>query len=140
LLLISVSASIASGLAERITGRSFEAGFGVQTPDTAAGWVALCLSCLSAAYLEESFFRFYLSDRLKEFGFYTAMLTSSVGFAYCHVYEGVFGVVNALLAGLFLFFIFNKRKRGKGTRTLCALAFAHGAYNALVYAAAALNL
>ncbi|MDR0556415.1 MAG: hypothetical protein LBG43_00885, partial [Treponema sp.] len=37
LLLISVSASIASGLAERITGRSFEAGFGVQTPDTAAG-------------------------------------------------------------------------------------------------------
>ncbi|MDR1219100.1 MAG: CPBP family intramembrane metalloprotease [Treponema sp.] len=140
LLLINISASLASGLVERVTGGGFEADFGVQTPDTAAGWVVLCLSCLSAAYLEESFFRFYLSDRLKEFGFYPAMLISSVSFAYCHLYEGVFGVVNALLAGLFLFFIFKKRKSGNGMRALHALAFAHGAYNALVYAAVALNL
>ncbi|MDR1073508.1 MAG: CPBP family intramembrane metalloprotease [Treponema sp.] len=140
LILINISASLANGLVERITGGGFGADFGVQTPDTAAGWFVLCLLCLSAAYLEESFFRFYLSDRLKEFGFYPAMLISSVSFAYCHLYEGVFGVVNALLAGLFLFFIFKKRKSGNGMRTLHALAFAHGVYNALVYAAIALNL
>jgi hypothetical protein len=141
LLLINIGASMASDLAERaMTGARFEVAIDFQTPDTAMGWVVLCLSCLSAGYLEESFFRFYLSDRLKKFGFYPAMLMSSVSFAYCHMYEGVFGVANALLAGLFLFFIFNKRKRGDGTQTLCAVAFAHGAYNALVYAAIALNL
>jgi hypothetical protein len=80
-----------------------------------------------------------VSDRLKEFGLYPAMLMSSVSFAYCHRYEGLFGVANALLAGLFLFFLFNTRKSGNGMRTLHALAFAHGAYNALVYAAIALN-
>jgi membrane protease YdiL (CAAX protease family) len=121
-----------------MTGARFEVDVGFQAPDTAAGWWVLCLSCLSAAYLEESFFRFYLSERLKKFGFYPAMLMSSVSFAYCHLYEGVFGVANALLAGLFLFFIFNKR--GDRMRALHAIALAHGAYNILVYAAIALNL
>ncbi|MDR2783873.1 MAG: CPBP family intramembrane metalloprotease [Treponema sp.] len=134
LLIINISASMANELAERAVGARFEVGVDFQTPDTAAGWVVLCLSHLSAAYLEESFFRFYLSNRLKGFGFYPAMLMSSVSFAYCHLYEGFFGVVNALLAGLFLFFIFNKRKYGAGMQTLHAIAFAHSAYNMLVYA------
>ncbi|MDR2447899.1 MAG: CPBP family intramembrane metalloprotease [Treponema sp.] len=142
LLIINISASLANGLAERVTGSrfDFEVDVSFQTPDTAAGWWVLCLSCLSAGYLEESFFRVYLSDRLKKCGFYPAMLMSSVSFAYCHLYEGVFGVVNALLAGLFLFFIFNKRKYSAGMQTLHAIALAHGAYNALVYVAIALDI
>ncbi|MDR2194208.1 MAG: CPBP family intramembrane metalloprotease [Treponema sp.] len=146
LLAINAGISVLSGLAERASGISFEADIAIQTPDTAAGWYTatgwfvLYLSCLSAGYLEESFFRYYLSDRLKEYGPYPAMLMSSVSFAFCHVYEGLFGVANALFAGLLLFFIFNKRKSGNGIQTLHAIAFAHGTYNALMYAAVALNV
>ncbi len=106
----------------------------LETPTTVAGWFVLCLSCLATGYCEEGFFRLYLSDRLRDLGFYPAMLVSSAAFAYCHVYEGFFGVLNALSAGLFLFFLF--AKRGGNPTALHGLAFAHGAYNALVYAAA----
>jgi hypothetical protein len=134
LFAISTGCSALSGLAESASSASFGSGMSLQTPDTAVGWLVLYLSCVSTGYLEESFFRFYLSDRLKECGLYPAMLMSSVGFAFCHVYEGLFGVVNAFFAGMFLFFIFNKRKSGNGIQTLHALAFAHGTYNALIYA------
>ncbi|MDR2792663.1 MAG: CPBP family intramembrane metalloprotease [Treponema sp.] len=140
LLAISTGGSALSELLERAAGISFETDVSLQTPETVLGWLVLYFSCVSTGYLEESFFRFYLSDRLKAYGLYPAMLMSSIGFAFCHVYEGPFGVVNALLAGVFLFFIFNKRKSGNGMQTLHALAFAHGTYNALIYAAIALNV
>jgi membrane protease YdiL (CAAX protease family) len=120
------------------------------SPDTAAGWLAVCISCLTTGCLEESFFRFYLIDRFKNVadtesaagspaglggsgdttnagGFVRAVLVSSALFAICHTYEGVWGVVNAFISGCLLCVMLNRRK------SLYGIALAHGAYNALVY-------
>jgi membrane protease YdiL (CAAX protease family) len=116
------------------------------TPETVAGWLVVCLSCLTTGCLEESFFRFYLLDRFKSAaglvssgdtgtgsvgantaGFVGVVLVSSALFAICHVYEGVWGVVNAFVSGCLLCVMLNRRK------SLYGIALAHGAYNALVY-------
>ncbi|MFP3041644.1 CPBP family intramembrane metalloprotease [Treponema primitia] len=95
----------------------------------------MILSCLSTGYLEESYFRFYLFTRFKQGGVspVKAMIVSSILFALCHVYEGPLGALNALLAGLLLFFIFSRR------RSLHGIAWAHGAYNIFVYVMAGIT-
>jgi membrane protease YdiL (CAAX protease family) len=98
-----------------------------KTPNSPFGWFVLAGLCLSTGCLEESFFRVYLAERLKTLGFYRSALISSVFFAFCHLYEGFFGVLNALFAGFFLFFIYHKRKSFE------SIVLAHSVYNALMY-------
>jgi membrane protease YdiL (CAAX protease family) len=98
-------------------------------PQGPAAFLAMILSCLGVGYLEESYFRLYLSARLKAGGLAPAkaLLVSSLLFALCHLYEGPLGALNAFLAGLLLFFIFTRSQSVHG------LAWAHGAYNIIAY-------
>jgi membrane protease YdiL (CAAX protease family) len=98
-------------------------------PDGLSGWFAAILSCFCTAYLEESYFRFYLFKKMENSGISEcsyAFISASL-FAFCHFYEGIAGAANAFLAGLILAVIF------AGTRALHGIAWAHGVYNVLVY-------
>jgi membrane protease YdiL (CAAX protease family) len=103
-------------------------------PRGPAAVAVMILSCLSAAYLEETYFRLYLFRRLAEGGVGAAKsaLVSSLLFALCHIYEGPLGTLNAFAAGLLLFYIFFRR------RSLHGVALAHGGYNIFVYIMAAI--
>jgi membrane protease YdiL (CAAX protease family) len=124
LALIGVTISLIAPLFTDIS-----AGAVVSAPSTVSGWIVMILSCLSTGYLEESFFRFYLLARLGELGIKTGRLifVSVVFFAFCHIWEGPWGVLNAVLAGTLLTFVFLHY------RALHGIALAHGLYNALVY-------
>jgi membrane protease YdiL (CAAX protease family) len=100
-----------------------------QSPSTGIEWVILCFSCLTAAYLEESFFRFYLLARRDEFKLDAAlaMALSVIMFSICHIYEGPWGFLNAVISGVILGFVFLRY------RALHGIAFAHGAYNISTY-------
>ena len=102
-------------------------GFRAEAPG--GGMAVMFLSCLSTGYLEESYFRFYLGGKIRETGlpFWVFMLISGVLFALCHLYEGPWGTMNALLAALILGLIYIR------FRCLHGLALAHGLYNAAVY-------
>ena len=97
----------------------------IPSPASAAGWITLVIFCLLSAYLEESFFRFYLLSKKEELKLTTplALIISSVLFGLCHIHDGLFGFLNALLAGLLLGSIFLKY------RTIHGIAIAHGLYN-----------
>jgi membrane protease YdiL (CAAX protease family) len=98
-------------------------------PDSGIAWAILVLSCFSTAYLEESYFRFYLLSKREEMGLgqHRAVLVSTLLFAFCHVYEGPWGFLNAALSGVLLAFIFLR------FRSLHGISIAHAMYNILVY-------
>lgn len=102
----------------------------VSAPRGLASWLLMPLASLSTGYLEETYFRAYLLTRFEEAGLgrLRSIAVSSLLFALCHLYEGPWGVVNAAAAGLVLSHIFYKR------RSVHGIAWAHGLYNALVYA------
>jgi membrane protease YdiL (CAAX protease family) len=93
-------------------------------------WTILVISCVSTAYLEESFFRFYLLSKREEMGMgpHRAVLLSTLLFSVCHIYEGPLGFLNAALSGIVLAFVFLR------FRSLHGIALAHALYNVLVYA------
>jgi len=95
------------------------------SPVTAAGWVVLVFSCICAAYLEETFFRFYLLSRREELKLKTAaaVTLSVLLFSICHIYSGPWGVLNSFLSALILSIIFLRYKSIHG------IAIAHGLYN-----------
>jgi membrane protease YdiL (CAAX protease family) len=101
----------------------------IEVPQDVLGWIAMGLSCAGSGYLEESYFRFYLLQKMenvipnKTF----RMLFSTLLFALCHAYEGLWGIVNAVLAGFFLSMLFERNK------SLHGIAWAHALYNSLVY-------
>ena len=99
-------------------------------PDNVFSWIILIISCISTAYLEESYFRFYLLSKRAEMGIgpHRAVLFSTLLFSFCHIYEGPWGFLNAALSGILLAFIFVRY------RSLHGIAFAHALYNVLVYA------
>jgi membrane protease YdiL (CAAX protease family) len=99
-------------------------------PHNITSWVILILSCFSTAYLEESYFRFYLLSKREEMGlgFHRAILVSTLLFSFCHIYEGPWGFMNAELSGILLAFIFIR------FHSLHGIAFAHALYNVVVYA------
>jgi membrane protease YdiL (CAAX protease family) len=101
----------------------------LETPGDVMGWLALCLSCLGTGYLEESWFRLYLPLKLRNAGVVpkTAVSLSTLLFALCHRYEGLWGVLNAALAGAVLSLIIWKKKSFHG------IALAHALYNTLAY-------
>jgi membrane protease YdiL (CAAX protease family) len=89
----------------------------------------MALSCVVAAYLEEGFFRALLYRRLLVSGLRkaSAVLVSSLLFAVCHSWEGVWGVAGAFLSGLLLSFLFGLSK------SLSLVSFSHALYNIAVY-------
>ncbi|MDR2760044.1 MAG: CPBP family intramembrane metalloprotease [Spirochaetaceae bacterium] len=101
----------------------------IEPPKDFLQWAVMIPSVLSSAYVEESYFRFYLLTRLEETepGPLKRVFVSVFLFSLCHIYEGIPGILNAVLAGTFLSFLFLKY------RSLHGLAWAHGAYNAAVY-------
>ena len=101
----------------------------LHNPSTGMGWIVLCISNICAAYLEESYFRYYLLTRRDEFKLNaaSALMLSTALFSICHIYEGPWGFLNAALSGTFLGFIFLRYN------SLHGIAIAHGLYNVLVY-------
>jgi membrane protease YdiL (CAAX protease family) len=105
----------------------------IAVPSTIPAWIVLGFSCISAGYLEESFFRFYLLSKREELGLgpSRAALVSTLLFSLCHVYEGPWGFLNAALAGTALAFVFLRYS------SLHGIALAHGLYNLFAYVFAA---
>jgi len=99
------------------------------SPKTVTGWAVLAVSCISSAYLEESFFRFYLLSKREEMGLgpIGAVLGSTMLFSICHIYEGPWGFLNSALSGVVLASAFLR------FRSLHGLAAAHALYNILAY-------
>jgi len=106
-----------------------QAQVSLNSPMNIAEWISLCVSCICAAYLEESYFRYYLLTRRDELnmGESSALLLSTALFAVCHIYEGPWGFLNAALSGAFLCIIFLRYNSLHGT------AIAHGLYNIIVF-------
>jgi membrane protease YdiL (CAAX protease family) len=89
----------------------------------------MILSCLCVGYLEESFFRIFLTSRLLRAGVkkIPAILITAFLFALCHIWEGMWGTAGAFFSGLFLSFLLEK------TRSLHCVALSHAFYNIAVY-------
>ena len=102
----------------------------IEGPANVWAWVAVIISCIGTGYLEESYFRYYLLTKLESQlpAATRRILLSSILFSLCHVYEGPWGIINALLAGLLLSVLFIRY------RSLHGIAWAHGGYNIFVYA------
>ncbi|GHV41046.1 hypothetical protein AGMMS49546_16140 [Spirochaetia bacterium] len=115
-----------------VSSRFFEApaGMSLEAPPDSIGWIVMILSCLSTGYLEESYFRYYLLEKLEAFGLspLMAIIMGVLLFSFCHIYEGPWGALNAFLAGVLLSLIFVR------FRSLHGVALAHGLYNIFVYA------
>ena len=107
----------------------------VEAPGNTLGWVVMAISCIGTGYLEESYFRYYLLTRLENRlpNPVFRILVSTVLFSFCHMYEGPWGILNAVLAGLFLSALFIRYGSVHG------IAWAHGAYNIFVYVMGMLN-
>jgi len=125
-------ALILIGLTISIVSRYFDeahSGSRVLPPQDFISWIILIISCISTAYLEESFFRFYLLSKRREMGLglHRAVLVSVLLFSLCHIYEGPWGFLNAALSGVVLAYFFLR------FRSLHGIAFAHALYNVLVY-------
>jgi membrane protease YdiL (CAAX protease family) len=103
----------------------------VEAPGTFLQWLVIFLSCTGTGYLEEGYFRFYLLKTFEAAGMGMGIFFSTVLFTLCHSYEGPWGMANAALAGGFLALVFKKWRRLHG------IAWAHGAYNIMVYIIAA---
>ena len=103
-----------------------QAAFEYKTPANLLAWFVLVLSLISVAYLEEAYFRLYLFYRL-DISLKSIFFLSVLFFGLSHLYEGLWGFLNAILAGAFLSVLFLKTKSFHG------IAWAHGLYNILVY-------
>ena len=101
----------------------------IEAPVNYAGWIVLVFSCLGTGYLEESFFRYYLLTKYEKTVPQTAIrvIFSTFLFSLCHIYEGPGGFINSVLAGILLSTLFIRY------RSLHGVAWAHSAYNILVY-------
>jgi membrane protease YdiL (CAAX protease family) len=129
---LSLPALVLIGLTISVGSRIFEAApsvFQLAPPQDAVSWSILSLSCISTAYLEESFFRFYLLSKREEMGLgpHRAVVVSTLLFSLCHIYEGPWGFLNAALSGILLAFFFLR------FRSLHGIACAHALYNMLVF-------
>jgi len=128
LILIGITISVVSRFFTEIP-----SGSRFLPPQNLVSWGILVVSCISTAYLEESFFRFYLLSKREEMGLgpHRAVLFSALLFSICHIYEGPWGFLNAALSGVLLAFLFLRY------RSLHGIAVAHALYNVLVYALSA---
>jgi len=122
LLMIGFSVSFAHALTSGVQTQS-------AAPPNAALWIVICVTCFLSAYLEESFFRFYLLSRRNELNLSapSALIFSTALFAICHINTGPWGFLNAALSGLFLGFMFLRYN------SLHGIAIAHGFYNIIAF-------
>jgi len=104
-------------------------GMGLLPPESAASWALMGFSSIGGAYLEESYFRFYLLSKREEMGLgpHRAVLVSTLLFSLCHIYQGPWGFLNSALSGIVLAYIFLR------FRSLHGIAFAHALHNILVH-------
>jgi len=125
LLFTGLTVSLISAIAGAEASEPF-----ISSPSSLAGWIMLCFYCILSAYLEESFFRFYLLSKKEELKLTApfALAVSALLFGICHIYEGIWGVLNAFLAGILLGVIFLKY------RTIHGIAIAHAFYNITAFA------
>jgi membrane protease YdiL (CAAX protease family) len=125
LLAVGFSLSIFSSAVSRVP-----AAPTVEAPQGPLQWLVMFLSCIGTGYLEESYFRCYLITRFRETkkSATAGIILSMLLFSFCHFYEGFWGVINALLAGFLLSLIFRRYS------ALHGIAWAHGLYNAFIYA------
>jgi membrane protease YdiL (CAAX protease family) len=105
--------------------------FTLEAPGDLGGLIVVFISCISTGYLEESYFRYYLGEKIGEAGLspWAFVTISTVLFSFCHLYEGPWGTMNAILAALILALAYTR------FRGLHGLALAHGCYNVVVYLA-----
>ncbi|MFQ3546932.1 MAG: type II CAAX endopeptidase family protein [Termitinemataceae bacterium] len=110
-------------------------GILIESPHTVSGWVVLVIGSFGTAYLEETYFRFYLPHRLQSAGLsgMHSILISVLLFSLCHIYEGPWATLNAATAGC-VFSIFYRTSKNIHTPAL-----AHGFYNITAYILAALS-
>jgi membrane protease YdiL (CAAX protease family) len=101
----------------------------VETPSGVFAVSVMVLSCIVAAYFEESFFRLLLYSRLLTTGLQKtqAILAASLLFALCHAWQGFWGMSGAFLSGIFLGFLFAQLE------SLNLIALSHALYNVIVY-------
>ncbi|GHT73378.1 hypothetical protein FACS1894124_1650 [Spirochaetia bacterium] len=101
----------------------------IAAPHGTAAILVMILSCFTTGYLEETYFRHYLLTWFRNQGLHPVLGIgiSVLLFSLCHVYEGLWGVLNAALAGTLLALVYKRYGRLHG------LAWAHGLYNAFVY-------
>jgi len=101
----------------------------LKSPSTVIEWIVLSITCLLAAYLEESYFRYYLLTKRDEFNLSSAsaLALSVTMFSICHIYEGPWGFMNALISGTTLGFVFLRYT------SLHGIAIAHTLYNISIY-------
>ena len=99
----------------------------VEAPNGIAAWMAMAVLCFGTGYLEESYFRYYLITKLENYNLTSKVILSTMLFAFGHIHDGPFGVLNAVLAGILLSLLFIRY------RSLHGIALAHGIYNIFVY-------
>ena len=129
---LALPALILIGMTVSLVSQHFQdmpSGIRFLSPQTTFEWIILVFSCFTTAYLEESFFRFYLLSKQEEMGIgpHRAILISSLLFSSCHIYEGPWGFLNAALSGIVLAVIFLK------FHSLHGISVAHALYNIVVY-------
>jgi membrane protease YdiL (CAAX protease family) len=131
-LAIALPGLLGLGLIISLVSSAFSAGTSVLMVEAPKGVLAIIVmffSCLSTGYLEEFYFRYYLSLRFKQAGLGNSFAVglSVLLFSLCHIYEGLWGAMNAFLAGILLSLVYKKY------RALHGIAWAHGLYNAFIY-------
>ncbi|MFO7782336.1 MAG: type II CAAX endopeptidase family protein [Spirochaetia bacterium] len=98
---------------------------------TNAGLLPLVLlSSLAIAYREEAFFRAYLLTRFEQLSLspVASVLLGAAAFSLGHIYQGFGGALIAFILGVYLGWIYLKR------RSVHVVAVAHGLYNFTVLA------
>jgi len=105
-------------------------------PSNPIEWGFLLITCILSAYLEESYFRFYLLSKREELNLNaaSALAFSVILFSICHIYEGPWGFLNAVISGTILGFVFLWNNSFHG------IAIAHAMYNISIYIISALTI
>ena len=90
----------------------------------------ILITCITTGYREEIFFRSYLICTTEQHGFPTviSVLISSGLFSLGHLYQGLLGFLGTFTIGIFLSFIFIRK------RNLHMVALGHGLYNFITLA------
>jgi hypothetical protein len=110
-------------------------GFRFRLTNTAILPLAL-LSSLAIAYREEAFFRAYLLTRFEQLSLnpVLAVLLGAAVFSLGHLYQGFGGALVAFVLGVYLGWIYIRR------RNVHIVAAAHALYNFVVLALSALGV
>jgi membrane protease YdiL (CAAX protease family) len=100
----------------------------IPLPAGVSGWAWTIIICFVSAFFEESLFRYWFWVKLEKKRPLALLLLVNAGvFGLFHLWEGVWGIVNAALAALVLSAVWLK------SRSLPAIALSHALYNVSVF-------